>query len=342
MKFIKPLFVFLVFVIIATAILSLLMPTKQKLERSITINAPSAVVYEQLSRLENFNKWSVWTQQDTSATYTLSGNDGTVGATSSWTGEPGLSGEGKMQITGLIPGQKVTHSFEFRKPKRIDATSFFTLNEGSGSTIVTWNFEMATPRPWNIFNLFYSMDKEMGKDFEKGLASLKEVSEKTSGTAVVAPASFEVMQIDFPATTFAYIRQIVKWKDIQAFFAQHLPLLYEDAAKNNSFNGIVTGLYSEWDEKNQQADLAAAIPVPAGTKTNSNIIRITDIGASKALQVTYQGAYDRMGSAHGSIDKYIVEKKLKAKLPVIEQYIYGPANEKDTGKWQTKIIYLVE
>jgi effector-binding domain-containing protein len=342
MKALKPFLVFLVFVLIAGAILSLIMPTKQKVERSVSINAPAALVYEQLSRLENFNKWSVWTKEDSSAVYTLNGNDGTVGAASSWTGDPGLSGEGKMQITELVPGQKVAHSFELKKPKKVNATSLFTLSEGSGSTIVTWNFEMATPRPWNIFNLFYSMDKEMGKDFEKGLASLKEIAERNSGTVVTPSKPFEVQQIDFPATTYAYIRQVVKWTDIQAFFAQHLPLLYEEAVKNNSSGGTVTGLYSEWDEKNQQADLAVALPVPAGTKTSSNIIRITDINASKALQVTYQGAYDQMGNAHGSIDKFILEKKLKAKLPVIEQYIYGPANEKDTSKWVTKIIYLVD
>jgi effector-binding domain-containing protein len=342
MRVLKPFLVFLLFVIIATAILSLLMPTKQKIERSLTINAPAAVIYEQLSRLENFNKWSAWTKQDSLAKYTLSGNDGTVGAVSSWIGDPGLSGEGKMQITELVPGQKVAHSFELKKPKKVDATSLFTLSEGSGSTIVTWNFEMATPRPWNIFNLFYSMDKEMGKDFEKGLASLKEIAERSSGTAVVPSKPFDIQQIDFPATTYAFIRQVVKWKDIQSFFAQHLPLLYEGAAKNNSSTATITGLYSEWDEKNQQADLAVAISVPAGTKATNNIISITNISASKALQVTYQGGYDKMGYAHGSIDNYIVEKKLKAKLPVIEQYIYGPINEKDTAKWLTKIIYLVD
>lgn len=342
MKAIKPFLIFLVFVLIAGAIFSLLMPTKQKIERSVSINASVAVVYEQISRLENFNRWSVWTKEDSSAVYTLQGNDGTVGATSSWTGDPGLSGEGKMQIKELVAGQKVAHSFELKKPKKVNATSLFTLSEGSGSTIVTWNFEMATPRPWNIFNLFYSLDKEMGKDFEKGLASLKEIAEQGSGKPLAPAKPFEVQQMDFPATTYAYIRQVVKWTDIQAFFTQHLPLLYEDVARNNSSGGTVTGLYSEWDEKNQQADLAVAIPVSSGTKTSSNIIRITNIDASKALQVTLPGAYDKMGTAHESIDKYIVEKKLKAKLPVIEQYLYGPANEKDTSKWLTKIIYLVE
>ena len=36
---------------------------------------------------------------------------------------------------------------------------------------------MATPRPWNIFNLFYSLDKQMGKDFEDGLTALKNIIE---------------------------------------------------------------------------------------------------------------------------------------------------------------------
>ena len=88
--------------------------------------------------------------------------------------------------------------------------------------------------------------------------------------------------MDFPATTFAIIRQVVKWSDIPAFFAQHLPILYEEAAKNNiKAGGAVTGLYFVWDEKNQQADMAVAVPVSAGTKLPHNIIRIADVDASK-------------------------------------------------------------
>jgi effector-binding domain-containing protein len=38
----------------------------------------------------------------------------------------------------------------------------------------------------------------------------------------------------------------------------------------------------------------------------------------------------------------MTEKNLKQKTPIIEQYISGPANEKDTAKWLTKIVFLVE
>ena len=118
MKAIKPFLIFLVFVLIAGAIFSLLMPTKQKIESSVTINASVAVVYEQISRLENFNRWSVWTNEDSSAVYTLKGNDGTVGATSSWTGHPELSGEGKMEITGWNPAKKYRIPSGLKNPKK--------------------------------------------------------------------------------------------------------------------------------------------------------------------------------------------------------------------------------
>ena len=340
MKQLKPFLVFLVFVVIAAVLLSFLMPTKQKLERTVTINAPAAVVYEQLSKLENFNKWSAWSRSDSSASYSISGTDGTVGAVSAWKGDPGLSGEGKMEITSLDPGKGVAHALYFNKPKKAKAGSRFTLKENNGNTTVTWNFEMHTPRPWNIFNLFYSMDKEMGEDFENGLASLKTLSETATGAP--PPEEFTVQAFDFPATSYAMIRQQVKWTDISQFFATHLPILYEECGKLNINAGTASGLYFVWDEKNQQADLATAVPVPAGTKISNNLIRIEDINASKAISVTYKGSYDKAAAAHGSLDKYQGDNNLEHKVPVIEEYIYGPANEKDTSRWVTRIVYLIK
>lgn len=148
--------------------------------------------------------------------------------------------------------------------------------------------------------------------------------------------------MDFPATSFAIIRQEVKWTDITSFFGQHIRILYEEAGKNKVNAGAATGLYYVWDEKNQQTDMAAAVPVPAGTRIQNNIIRIGNINSSKAVYVNYPGAYDKIADAHNSLDRYIADKKLTQKFPVIEQYISGPFNEKDTAKWLTKVVYLVE
>lgn len=169
---------FLLAVIVTTGILSLMMATSQKIERSIIINSPAANIYSQLVNLDNFNKFSVWSQQDSTAIYTLTGTDGTVGASTSWKGSPQISGEGKIEIKALEPNRKVVHQLHFTKPKKGNAESVFTLNEtNKATTTVTWTFNMATPRPWNIFNLFYSLDKQMGKDFEDGLKAMKTMIE---------------------------------------------------------------------------------------------------------------------------------------------------------------------
>lgn len=178
MKLGRLLLFFLLAVIITTAALSFMLPTSQKIERSIVINAPAAIIYNQLIKLENFNKFSVWSQQDSTAVYTLSGTDGTVGANSSWKGSPEISGEGKIEITALEPNRKVIHKLQFSQPKKANAESVFSLNEtNKATTTVTWTFNMATPRPWNIFNLLFSLDKEKGKDFEDGLKAMKTMIE---------------------------------------------------------------------------------------------------------------------------------------------------------------------
>jgi len=341
MKSLRLFFFFLLSLFVITAALSLILPVTQKIEKTITINAPATIVYEHLSRLENFNKWSVWSQQDSTVKHTLSGTDGTVGAVSSWTGSPEISGDGKMEITVLEPGKKVGHHITFIKPQKRKADAFFTLNEINSVTSVTWNFELATPRPWNIFNLFYSMDKQMGSDFENGLKALKATIEKTSD-ATKSETKYAVIPMNFPATSYACIRQLVKWADISSFYSQHISILYSDSVNQKLMTGGPAGLFFEWDEKNQQTDMAVAIPVRAGATFTGNIIRIENIPASKAVYVSYYGAYNQSEAVYKSIDKYLADNKLAQKSPVIEQYITDPRMEKDTARWLTKIIVLVE
>ncbi|MBL7722141.1 MAG: SRPBCC family protein [Chitinophagaceae bacterium] len=340
MKTMRLLFFFILAVIVITAALSFLLPTSQKIERSEIINAPAKIIYQYLVKLENFNKFSVWSQQDSAAIYTINGTDGTVGAYSSWTGSPEISGEGKIEITALEQDRKVEHKLHFTQPKEGNASSVFTLNENNGLTTITWSFEMATPRPWNIFNLFYSMDKQMGKDFEQGLATLKSSVEQLAGTT--GNNNYEVLTMDFPSTTFALIRQQVKWSDIHSFQTQHLPIIRNEAMKANASPGTASGLFYNWDEKNQLTDMAAALPVKKGAGLNNTIIKTEYLPAGKAVYVNYYGSYEKAANTFSSIQAYLDKHKLKQKFPVIQQYITGPASEKDTAKWLTKIVFLVE
>lgn len=188
MKAIRLLIFFIIALLLTTAALSFLMATSQKVERSIVINTPASDIYNELIKLENFHKFSVWSQQDSSAVYTFSGIDGTVGATTSWKGSPLISGEGKIEITALEPDRKIVHDLSFTQPKKGTAKSKFKLSQTEkSSTTVEWIFELSTPRPWNIFNLMYSLDEKMGADFENGLKSLKTIIELKDSTIISPP-----------------------------------------------------------------------------------------------------------------------------------------------------------
>ena len=178
MKLLRLTGILLLFIIGITSLLSIFLPASQKLTRTVSIHAPASQVYEQLAKLEHFNDWSVWNQQDSSVKHILTGNDGSVGAYTTWKGDPVISGEGKIEIIELEPNRKVGHAIYFLEPREAEATSRFTIEEQQGLTMVTWYFTLKTPRPWNIFNLLHDIDEEMGGDFEAGLKLLKARAER--------------------------------------------------------------------------------------------------------------------------------------------------------------------
>jgi effector-binding domain-containing protein/uncharacterized protein YndB with AHSA1/START domain len=339
MKFLRLTGILLLFIAGITIVLSLVLPAKQTIERTVTVKAPASLVYAQLSKLSAFNKWSVWNRNDSSVTNVVSANDGTVGATTTWKGDPVLSGDGKIEITELEENKKVAQSIHFLSPRDGRANSVFTIDERNGMTTVTWHFEMLTPRPWNIFNLFYKMEKEMGNDFDQGLANLKEQVEKTAGT--VTPG-YKVTEMNFPPTSFALIRQRINMKDITSYFTTHLPVLYTETGNAGITAGTPTGLYFEWDDKAQLTDMAAAVPVSPGAKIDNAIVTIMNIPQTKAISANYNGSYENIRDAYSSLDNFLSEKKLTRKSPVIEQYITGPQQEADTSRWLTRIVYLID
>ncbi len=340
MKLLRLTGILLLFIIGITAILSFFLPVKQTVTKTVTIQAPAVEIYKHIAKLERFNEWTVWGKTDSSVQYTITGTDGEAGATSSWSGNPELSGKGSVTIVALEPGKKVEQQFHFTEPRSSRASSVFTLDEASNATTVTWTFEMTTPRPWNVFNLFYSMDKQMGKDFEDGLAALKAIAEKEAGTE--KKVQYTVKQFDFSATTYATIRQEIKMADITSFFSKHLSFLFTEAGNTQANPGIPCGLYYKWDDKKQLTDMAAAIPVDAGSRFDNAMIKVETIPASKAVYADYYGPYEKLREAYTALQDYARVNNLKQKPPFIEQYITDPGVEKDSTKWLTKVIMLVE
>lgn len=170
-----------IYVVASIATLVLLLaavaPKTYDVYRSININRSRDVVFPYLKYLEKQREWSPWSKKDPTMETKLSGSDGEVGAVSYWNGNREV-GEGEQEIKKIVEGKRVEGELRFFKPMKSQSDYYFKIEESSGDTCtVTWGFSGKNKFPFSIMMLFMSMDKMVGKDFEEGLRTLKEILE---------------------------------------------------------------------------------------------------------------------------------------------------------------------
>ena len=160
--------------VVLILILALIAPKSYDVNRSVTINQPAAKVFEYLKYLKNQDEWSPWNKKDPNMKKEFEGTDGQVGAMSKWDGNKEV-GMGEQEITRLVENELVESKLRFLKPWKSESDAYLKLKavEG-GKTDVTWGFSGNNKFPISIMMLFMNMDKAIGKDFDEGLANLKD------------------------------------------------------------------------------------------------------------------------------------------------------------------------
>ena len=150
-----------------------------EVKRDATIPASRAAVYALLVDFHRWREWSPWEDLDPDLSRTYSGPDAGAGAVYEWSGNR-KAGAGRMEITDAIEPSKVQIALQFLKPFKSSSTTTFELVERDGDTQVTWR--MVGPKTFmtRFMGVFMSMDKMVGKDFDKGLTQLKDAA-TTSG-----------------------------------------------------------------------------------------------------------------------------------------------------------------
>jgi len=152
-------------------------PDTYHVERSATVEAPTATVFSQIDDFSVWKEWSPWEKKDPAMKRTLGATTSGVGATYAWEGNKEV-GKGKMTITASNPGEKVAEKLEMLEPFPSTAEIAFTLQQESPTTTkVTWAMDGKHNFVSKAFNIIKPMDGMVGKDFEDGLANLKKVAE---------------------------------------------------------------------------------------------------------------------------------------------------------------------
>lgn len=168
----------LIGLVVLIAILAIVAPKTYDVSRSISISKPVSEVFDYVRSLKKHDEWGPWAKRDLNMVKEFTGTDGEVGAISSWKGNKEV-GEGEQEITGIKVNEVVETQLRFLKPfKSVSDAYIRVLEEGNGSTKVTWGFSGKNKFPVSIMMLFMNMEKNVGKDFEQGLSDLKSILEK--------------------------------------------------------------------------------------------------------------------------------------------------------------------
>ena len=172
----------IVLVVLALAAAALLAfvasrPDSFRIERSIGVNAPPEKVFPLVDDFKTWGEWSPWEKLDPALERTHSGAAKGVGAIYAWEGNPKV-GSGRMEILQSSPSTRLLIKLDFLKPFEAHNQAEFTFTPDGARTRVNWAMTGPQAFPMKVMSLFMSMDKMVGKDFEKGLASIKEIAER--------------------------------------------------------------------------------------------------------------------------------------------------------------------
>ena len=144
--------------------------------RSTTIAASRERVHGLIDDFHAWRAWSPWEDVDPSLERDYSGADSGVGAKYAWEGNR-KAGKGNMEIVSSTP-ERIDLRLVFEKPwKATNQVAFELTPSGDTATDVTWRMGGTTKGFAALFSKVVSMDRMVGKDFEKGLARMKVAAE---------------------------------------------------------------------------------------------------------------------------------------------------------------------
>ena len=150
-------------------------PADFKIQRSVLISAPPAVVFAHVNDLHKFQEWSPWAKMDPGSKTTFEGPDSGVGAALRWEGKK--TGAGKMTLTESEPNERVRFRLDFTKPFKGTNLADFTITPEGDQTRLNWVMTGKYNLIMKAAGIFMDCDKMIGDQFEHGLGYFKSLVE---------------------------------------------------------------------------------------------------------------------------------------------------------------------
>lgn len=181
-------------IIVLALLISLALPSKVHVERSIVINAPAAKIFAEVNSLQKWPAWDPWSKKDPNIQDIYTGPESGVGNTNTWKSDHKEVGSGSQTITESVPNESIKSKMLFGDAGEEygKGTGFFNFTAEGDNTKVTWGMDMDLGMNPMARYFGLMMDGSIGKDFEQGLGNLKahveSMPDEAPAVAEAAPA----------------------------------------------------------------------------------------------------------------------------------------------------------
>jgi uncharacterized protein YndB with AHSA1/START domain len=169
--------VILAVAIAVVLILAATKPNRFSVRREATVKASAEKIFPLINDFHQWVTWSPWEHRDPALKRSYSGAESGRGAVYGWEGNKSV-GSGRMEILESATPSKIVIKLDFFKPFEGHNTAEFTMLPQGDGTHVIWLMHGPAPFINKVMQVFMNLDKMIGKDFEAGLASLKQLTEK--------------------------------------------------------------------------------------------------------------------------------------------------------------------
>jgi len=293
-------------------------------------------VYNMVNDLTKWTLWSPVLELDPEVENSYSDNTIGQGARWTWKGNE-LVGEGQRKIMESVAGESIRTQIDFAGVSTISHGQWTFTKDGDGTKVV-WAYEGGdTAFPYRPFNVLYKSGFK--KTYQKGLDKLKELAEQRAKNKMYR--GFQIADDIIDSRIFLMNRQEVRLENIQQFYAQNLGALFMKAQKAKmTMAGMPSGLFFNELSDAKVVDMAAAIPVEEELSVEGTQMLVIPEG--RAVQINYYGDYSGISAAHEAIGEYMRDYGLLAVMPVVEEYMTDPGEEKDPSKWLTRVVYYIQ
>ena len=339
MKFLKYLLFLILIAIIGFAIYVAVQPNSFEVSRERTINAPSAVLYDNVIDYKNWEAWSSWAEKDPEMKIDLPEKTKGVGGSYSWEDKDGV---GSMKTLATTPKTSIEQELQFGEyhPSKINWTFEPTTDN---KTKVTW--KMNSNKVPFMFKGFAAIsggfDNMIGPDFERGLEKLDSV--------VVADMSKYSINVEgitqHGGGFYLYNTTSCKMDEFKTKMVEMLTTIGEYVQKNNiSMAGAPFISYHKWDEENNAVMFSCCAPTTARVISSESDILTGQLKPFKAVKTVLKGDYENLKEAWETAMKYIPENELEFTEagPMIEAYLTDPMTEPNPANWITEIYLAVK